>query len=154
MTTMEKTVAALIRCVPATAFEAAMADIERENPDVAPNMNVENTIADLAVELGVPGHIKGHRYIITAVRILIENPDAIDAITKELYPGVAKEHNTTSSRVERAIRHAIEITWDRIDMDVLARYFGCTISPDKGKPTNSEFLSRVANIIRRRIMEG
>lgn len=105
----------------------------------------------MLVQLGTPAHIKGHRYIITGLRLVLNKPDIIDAITKELYPQIAKVHSTTASRVERAIRHAIEVTWDRGDLETLTKYFGNTISITKGKPTNSEFLAMVSTIIRRNL---
>lgn len=113
--------------------------------------NVEEEIANILLEIGVPEHIKGHRYAIYAIRVVVETPDIIDAITCELYPAVAEKFNTTGSRVERAIRHGIECAWDRCDDKVISKYFGATISADKGKPTNSEFIARISNIVRRRV---
>lgn len=155
MTLLEKTVTALCRCVPADTFAAAMAEVEREEAtpeSVGPeSMNVEDVILAMLTELGTPAHIKGHRYIITGLTLLVDNPDAADAITKELYPFIAKQHNTTPSRVERAVRHAVEVTWDRGDLDVLGRYFGNTVRLDKGKPTNSEFMAQLAVLIRQKM---
>ena len=102
----------------------------------------------ILVELGVPENIKGHSRLVAAICIAIRNPDSLNAITKELYPAVAKEFQDTPSRVERAIRHAIENAWDRCDYDVLRHYFGNTVSPTKGKPTNSEFIARISNMVR------
>lgn len=157
MTMLEKTVEALRRCVPADTFNAAMAEVEREEATPksvgAKAVGIEPIIRELLTELGTPAHIKGHRYIITALRLIVEDPDNIDAITKKLYPGIAAEQDTTKSRVERAVRHAIEVTWDRGDLSVLARYFGNTVSLNKGKPTNAEFLAQLANTIRHKMKE-
>lgn len=99
-------------------------------------------------EIGIPAHIKGYRYVREAIMIAVNDAEVIDAITKELYPQVAKKFDTTPSRVERAIRHAIEVAWDRGDIEVIQKYFGYTISLTKGKPTNSEFIALVAEHIR------
>lgn len=116
--------------------------------------NIEDVISEIFLEIGVPEHILGYRYSEFAIRIATENPDIINAITCELYPTVAEHYGTTASRVERAIRYGIECAWDRGDLDVIEKYFGNTISLAKGKPTNSEFIARVANIVRRRIRNG
>ena len=121
--------------------------MERATPEVAPKLpaeRVENIIINTLIKLGVPAHVKGYRYLVTALSLVIERPGIKEAITKELYPQIANEHNTTGSRVERAIRHAIECAGDRCDLDVLQKYFGNTISPNKGRPTNSEFIAQVA----------
>lgn len=96
-------------------------------------------------EIGVPAHIKGFQYMREAIILCVEDFDRINAVTKQLYPAVAKEFRTTSSRVERAIRHGIEVAWDRGDLEVLQKYFGYTVSNAKGKPTNSEFISLIAD---------
>ena len=96
-------------------------------------------------EIGVPAHIKGYQYLREAIIIAVEDMDVINAITKILYPQVAKTFQTTPSRVERAIRHAIEVAWDRGDLDTLQRFFGYTVSNTKGKPTNSEFIALIAD---------
>ena len=116
--------------------------------------NIEDVISEIFLEIGVPEHILGYRYSEFAIRIATENPDIINAITYELYPTVANKFNTTASRAERAIRHAIECSWERISMEAMEKYFGNTVSPDKGKPTNSEFIARISNIVRRRINNG
>lgn len=115
--------------------------------------SVENIITTVLLDLGVPCHIKGHPYLITAIGAVVEAPELVNAITSVLYPFVASTHNTTGSRVERAIRHAIECGWDRGDLEVMQHYFGNTVSISKGKPTNSEFIARVANVVRMR-MQG
>ena len=96
-------------------------------------------------EIGVPAHIKGYQYLREAIIIAVNDMDVINAITKVLYPQVAKAFQTTPSRVERAIRHAIEVAWDRGDLDTLQRFFGYTVSNTKGKPTNSEFIALIAD---------
>ena len=99
-------------------------------------------------EIGVPAHIKGYQYLREAIIIAVNDMDVINAITKVLYPQVAKTFQTTPSRVERAIRHAIEVAWDRGDVDVLNAYFGYTIHNSRGKPTNSEFIAMIADKFR------
>ena len=116
--------------------------------------NVEDVISDILTELGMPCHIMGYRYSTYAIKLATENSDIIDSITCELYPAIAEHFGTTASRSERAIRHGIECTWDRGNLDVLEKYFGNTISIAKGKPTNSEFIARVSNIVRRRMRNG
>ncbi|MBQ7713497.1 MAG: sporulation transcription factor Spo0A [Oscillospiraceae bacterium] len=99
-------------------------------------------------EVGVPAHIKGYQYVREAIVIAVQDMEVINAVTKVLYPEVAKRYNTTPSRVERAVRHAIEVAWDRGDLETLQRYFGYTVSNTKGKPTNSEFIAMIADKIR------
>ena len=99
-------------------------------------------------QIGVPAHIKGYHYLRSSIMHCIEDSDMINAVTKVLYPTVAKEFDTTSSRVERAIRHAIEVAWDRGDVDTLNSYFGYTIHNGRGKPTNSEFIAMIADKLR------
>ena len=96
----------------------------------------------------MPAHIKGYHYLREAILYSIDNMEAINAVTKILYPEVAKRYNTTPSRVERAVRHAIEVAWDRGDLDTLQKYFGYTVSNIKGKPTNSEFIAMIADRLR------
>lgn len=108
---------------------------------------LDNRITIILVEIGVPAHIKGYRYIRTALRLAVENPDIIDSITGELYPRVAEAHKTTPGHVERAIRRAIEMAWDRGDTDIVYRYFGNTVSQDRGKPTNSEFIACISQYL-------
>ena len=93
----------------------------------------------------MPAHIKGYQYLREAIILTINDMDMINAVTKVLYPEVAKRFNTTPSRVERAIRHAIEVAWDRGDVEVLQKFFGYTVSGIKGKPTNSEFIAMIAD---------
>ena len=107
--------------------------------------NIETMVTNIIHEIGVPAHIKGYQYLREAIMIAVEDMDVINAITKVLYPQVAKTFQTTPSRVERAIRHAIEVAWDRGDLDTLQRFFGYTVSNTKGKPTNSEFIALIAD---------
>ena len=107
--------------------------------------NIETMVTNIIHEIGVPAHIKGYQYLREAIIIAVEDMDVINAITKVLYPQVAKAFQTTPSRVERAIRHAIEVAWDRGDLDTLQRFFGYTVSNTKGKPTNSEFIALIAD---------
>lgn len=108
-------------------------------------VDLEVLVTNVIHQIGVPAHIKGYHYLRESIILSINNPDMINAITKLLYPTVAKTYNTTSSRVERAIRHAIEVAWDRGDVDILNDYFGYTIHNNRGKPTNSEFIAMIAD---------
>ncbi|MDR0293698.1 MAG: sporulation transcription factor Spo0A [Oscillospiraceae bacterium] len=108
-------------------------------------VSLENRITDIIHEIGIPAHIKGYQYVRKAIAVAVENPAAIGAVTKILYPGVAETFGTTPSRVERAIRHAIEVAWDRGDLETLQSIFGYTVSNAKGKPTNSEFIAMIAD---------
>lgn len=112
---------------------------------------IELKVTEILHEIGVPAHIKGYNYLRDSIIMSIENPDIINAVTKQLYPGVAKRYETTSSRVERAIRHAIEVAWDRGDVEILNSYFGYTIHNGRGKPTNSEFIAMIADKLRLQI---
>jgi len=107
--------------------------------------SIESMVTSIIHEIGVPAHIKGYQYLREAIIIAVGDMDVINAITKVLYPQVAKAFQTTPSRVERAIRHAIEVAWDRGDLDTLQRFFGYTVSNTKGKPTNSEFIALIAD---------
>ena len=107
--------------------------------------SIEAMVTGIIHEIGVPAHIKGYQYLREAIIIAVNDMDVINAITKVLYPQVAKTFQTTPSRVERAIRHAIEVAWDRGDLDTLQRFFGYTVSNTKGKPTNSEFIALIAD---------
>ena len=107
--------------------------------------NLEIVITDIIHQIGVPAHIKGYHYLREAILMAVSDIEIMNSVTKCLYPSVAKKHSTTSSRVERAIRHAIEVAWDRGDVDVLNSYFGYTIHSGKGKPTNSEFIALIAD---------
>lgn len=128
---------------------AESADIASETNSVFKNnFEMEIKISDILHQIGVPAHIKGYRYIRRAVMMAIQNPSAIHSITKILYPGIAKQFQTTPSRVERAIRHAIEVAWSRGDIDTLNSYFSYTVHNAKGKPTNSEFIALISDTLR------
>ena len=111
-------------------------------------VNLELSVTEIIHQIGVPAHIKGYHYLREAIIMSVNDPDIINSVTKQLYPAVAKSFSTTSSRVERAIRHAIEVAWDRGDVDVLNSYFGYTIHNTKGKPTNSEFIAMISDRLR------
>ncbi len=115
------------------------------------SLDVETMVTEIIHEIGIPAHIKGYQYLRHAIMLVIDNLDVINSITKTLYPTVAQDFHTTSSRVERAIRHAIEVAWDRGDTDVLDSIFGYTIATSKGKPTNSEFIAMIADRLRLQI---
>ena len=109
--------------------------------------DLEILVTQVIHQIGVPAHIKGYQYLREAIIMTVEDMDVINAVTKVLYPEVAQKFNTTASRVERAIRHAIEVAWDRGDLETLQKYFGYTVSNAKGKPTNSEFIAMIADRI-------
>lgn len=110
--------------------------------------DIETKITKIIQEIGIPAHIKGYLYIREAITMVIDNMDYLGAVTKELYPAVATKFNTTPSRVERAIRHAIEVAWNRGKIETLDKIFGYTVSNTKGKPTNSEFIALIADKLR------
>jgi two-component system response regulator (stage 0 sporulation protein A) len=110
--------------------------------------DLESQVTSIIHKIGVPAHIKGYQYLRTAIMMTVEDNELINSVTKILYPTVAKKYQTTSSRVERAIRHAIEVAWDRGDLDILNEYFGYTIQNERGKPTNSEFIAMIADNLR------
>ena len=125
-------------------------DNKAENCDkaVETDRRLEIIISDVMRQIGVPAHIKGYQYLRQAILLSVREPEYLHAVTKALYPSVAKKNKTTSSRVERAIRHAIEVAWDRGDVDVLSSYFGYTIENTRGKPTNSEFIAMISDKLR------
>lgn len=110
--------------------------------------DIETQVTKIIHQIGVPAHIKGYQYLRSAILMTIKDSDIINSVTKILYPTVAKQYQTTTSRVERAIRHAIEVAWDRGDVDTLNSYFGYTIQNNRGKPTNSEFIAMIADNLR------
>ncbi len=128
-----------------TLVSAAKAIAEKEYND-----DLETQVTQVIHQIGVPAHIKGYQYLRTAIIMAVKDAEIINYVTKMLYPTVAKQYQTTSSRVERAIRHAIEVAWDRGDVDVLNAYFGYTIQNNRGKPTNSEFIAMIADNLRLR----
>ena len=114
----------------------------------------EYLIRELLLELGAPDHLVGHPYTVQAILLVVQDRTYIDSITFGLYPQLAVIFDTTASRVERAIRHLIEVTWARGDWEVLNRYFGNTVSAEKGKPTNGEFIARMSNVVKQRLREA
>ena len=118
------------------------------NSGISSSADMEAQVTKIIHQIGVPAHIKGYQYLRTAILMTIEDNDVINSVTKVLYPTVAKRYQTTTSRVERAIRHAIEVAWDRGDIDTLNSYFGYTIQNSRGKPTNSEFIAMIADNLR------
>ena len=140
---MDKAPAALVLTGFMTEYVANMAEV-----------NIEAMVTSIIHEIGVPAHIKGYQYLREAIMIAVQDMDVINAITKVLYPQVAKTFATTPSRVERAIRHAIEVAWDRGDLETLQRFFGYTVSNTKGKPTNSEFIALIADKLQLQLKNG
>ncbi|MBQ6183507.1 MAG: sporulation transcription factor Spo0A [Clostridia bacterium] len=110
--------------------------------------DLETQVTKIIHQVGVPAHIKGYQYLRTAIMMSVSDPSAMESVTKVLYPTIAKQYQTTTSRVERAIRHAIEVAWDRGDLDVLNAFFGYTVQNSRGKPTNSEFIAMIADNLR------
>jgi len=127
-------------------YDISVASIEKEQIKSAKNIEVE--VTKMIQQMGVPAHVKGYQYIRDAIVSVIKDVSLLGAVTKELYPMIAKKYNTTPSRVERAIRHAIELAWDRGNIDFMNKFFGYTINVDRGKPTNSEFIAMVADKLR------
>ena len=119
-----------------------------KEPICPPENSLEIDVTNMIHEIGVPAHIKGYQYLRDAILLSVEDTEMLNSITKILYPTIAKRHQTTSSRVERAIRHAIEVAWSRGKMDTIDELFGYTVNNRKGKPTNSEFIALVADTIR------
>lgn len=122
---------------------------EAEPPkEEAPKPDLTRRVTEIIHHVGIPANIKGYNYLREAIILAVKDRGLIDAVTKELYPQVAKVFRSTPSRVERAIRHAIEVAWSRGDLEVLHRYFGYTVNPMKDKPTNSEFIALIADNVR------
>jgi sporulation transcription factor Spo0A len=119
-----------------------------ENKKPEYGSSLEADVTNIIHEIGVPAHIKGYQYLRDAIIMAVNDGEMLGSITKRLYPTIAKNHKTTSSRVERAIRHAIEVAWSRGKMDTIEELFGYTVSSRKGKPTNSEFVALIADKIR------
>lgn len=126
-------------------------DNHRINNEPADDNDLELMVTEIIHQIGVPAHIKGYHYLREAIIMSVTTNEAMNSVTKILYPTVAKKYGTTSSRVERAIRHAIEVAWDRGNVEVLNSYFGYTIQNDRGKPTNSEFIAMIADKLRLRL---
>ena len=123
-------------------------------PEAPSDLDLELRVTEGIHQVGVPAHIKGYQYLREAIMMAIRDMESVGAITKIMYPGIAKKFHTTASRVERAIRHAIEVAWDRGDIETLQAYFGYTVSGVKGKPTNSEFISMIADRLRLQMRRG
>ena len=155
MTLLQKKVDAIARSLLAndtTDRNAALTDLAvlMKKPQNCAD-GAETIARNLLIEIGVPEHILGSRYLIKAICEVVEDESKIKAIAKCLYSAVAETFDTTWRRVERAIRHAIELAWERGDLDVLQRHFGFTVSSVRGRPTNSEFIARCANIVREQL---
>ena len=135
----------------AQARQALRLLVERS---AAPAMDPEYLVRQILLELGTPDHLVGHPFVVEAVLMAVENRYYINNITFGLYPQIAAKFDTTASRVERGIRHLIEVTWTRGDMDILCGFFGNTVSPDRGKPTNGEFIARLSNIVREQLRQA
>ncbi len=128
-------------------------EIKAQYIDISPEKkknqeNLEALVTNVIHEVGVPAHIKGYQYLREAIMMVIKDTDVINQITKQLYPNIAGKYNTTPSRVERAIRHAIEVAWGRGEQETVENIFGYTVSASKGKPTNSEFIAMIADKLR------
>ena len=131
------------------SLEKRIIDLSKE--DIAPedeNDNVTLAVSNLLHSLGMPSHIKGYQYIRESIMMMYENPSMVGGITKEIYPEIADKFDTTTSRVERAIRHAIEVSWNRGDYDLMEEIFGNSVDYDRAKPTNSEFIATIADKLR------
>lgn len=157
---LEMQVNALMRlCAAETERDRALARQElrrlmEASPEEAGPVTMERLVRRMLLELGAPEHLTGHDFVVYAIVLVAENRTYIHNITFGLYPQVAAHFDTTAARVERAIRHLVEVTWSRGDLDVLQRYFGNTISQYKGKPTNGEFIARLANVARQRMEDA
>ncbi len=134
------------RAKPTSELDRSPMQKPEEETDQTPD--IEAQVTRIIHQIGVPAHIKGYQYLRTAILLTVKDSDIINSVTKVLYPSVAKKYSTTTSRVERAIRHAIEVAWDRGDVDTLNSYFGYTIQNNRGKPTNSEFIAMIADNLR------
>ncbi len=134
--------------VPSNQKEVSAEGQDTAAKNVYRERDLEKDVTDIIHEIGVPAHIKGYQYLREAIMMSVEDNEMLNSITKVLYPSIAKKYQTTPSRVERAIRHAIEVAWSRGKMETLDAMFGYTINTGKGKPTNSEFIALIADKIR------
>lgn len=156
MRDLELTIEALKRCISTEAFNRAMMEVcdtgigQRPEAEAA---TLESMAQDLLTKLGVPSHLKGYRFLVTGLQMMVKDPSIADYVTKRLYPDIAAVHGTTASRVERGVRHAIETVWDNGDLEDLEAYFGRSVSYYKGRPTNSAFMVRSADLLRREYAE-
>ena len=157
MSNLEKQVAVLMRlCTAEKEADRRRAKEElrgllKATAGVSGTVDAEDVIREVLLELGAPDHLAGHPYLVQGVLLVLENREYINNVMYGLYPRLAEIFGSTPSRIERSLRHVIEVAWNRGDLDVLDRYFGNTVSASKGKPTNSEFIARVANIVRQRM---
>ncbi len=153
MNNLELTIAALKQCVPPEKFAAAMKKVEEENAVlVSDSRDLEAMAEDLLTQLGCPSHVLGFRFLVIGLTLIIKEPSLSCNVTKQLYPRIAEEFgDTTKSRVERGIRHVIEIAWATGDDDELRKYFGNGVSFLTGRPTNSAFMVRAATLLRREV---
>ncbi len=142
----------IYECVSSGPF--VMISEETETKNGLSQLSIERLVTATIHEVGIPAHIKGYQFLREAILMVIDDPSVIDGVTKVLYPDIAKKFGTTASRVERSIRHAIEVAWDRGNIDVLSHYFSYTISRHKGKPTNSEFIAMIADGLSMQIREA
>ena len=158
MRDLELQVDALMRlCTAQTPTEQALARQAlqqlMEHPQLT-RKDPEYLVRRILLEMGTPDHLVGHPYVVEAVLMAVENRYYINNITFGLYPQIAAKFDTTATRVERGIRHLIEVTWIRGDMDILCRFFGNTVNPQRGKPTNGEFIARLANLVQQQMREA
>ena len=140
---MEKEILTLAKC-----RQTGISVCQAEESDVDDRAKLEVKVTEIIHEVGVPAHIKGYQYLRSSILMAVNDMDILDSITKQLYPSIAKEYQTTPSRVERAIRHAIEVAWSRGNSDTMHELFGYTLQRGKIKPTNSEFIALIADKIR------
>lgn len=129
-------------------------DIAHIQQEMVKSRNLEIEVTNILHQMGVPAHVKGYQYLREAILLILKDVNLLGAVTKELYPLIAEKYTTSASRVERAIRHAIELAWSRGNVDMMVNYFGYTINTEKGKPTNSEFIAMVADKIRLQFLAG
>ena len=152
MSELEMTVEALKLCIRPEVLEEALARVKSATAASAATFcdadELEQRIEQLLLNTGMPTHIKGFRYTVTGIRLILEDPEMADGITKWLYPTIARIYNSTPCRVDRGIRHGIEVAWGRGDLNQLYAYFRNTVDCRRGKPTNSEFLTRMAYLAR------
>ena len=138
----------MMKPVSFSVLDERMVEAVNTRRPTAKNRSMDEKISNIFITVGIPAHIKGYQYLRDAIMMAVEDMNMLNSITKILYPTIAKNHQTTPSRVERAIRHAIEVAWSRGKMDTIDELFGYTVSVGKGKPTNSEFIEPIADNIR------
>lgn len=159
MNTLEKKVNALMCLVVSEdgpSYDAAKAQIKQlmETEKSCEMGDAETLVNKMLVELGMPQHISGYDYVLEAICLVAGDRTYLNQITDRLYPDVARKFSSNKSRVERAIRHGIECAWNRADLDAIQRYFGNTVSAEKGKPTNGEFIAMLGNLVRRQLRQA